>query len=355
MTIPPEFACSVKMLDIPRLFRWIFRDRNQAMSLEDLETMDVSVEYPLTMFDQEKFVVENGQLVATTATINEDKITDTDGPALEGYRPLSKTLNLSVGRDFDANKHNILRASKATSLLLVQLTNSKGESDWEYATAFFVAPNLLLTAGHAALDPPDVKTERWVFLPGTPYLDMDQIASRDPWAIRCTVVDNMYKAGAAISKDIAILSSGSFETKHYLKLSTDLVPAKATIDVVGYPSSKKENWLRRKHPDLESLVTGATAVENLLPTRKLVVTRGVVADHRADVTSYIISTCPGLSGGCLIYNGKVHGKPTVLLELNEGVHVGDSVLNANVPKEWRSAVSFQSEATKKLLRKHKLM
>ena len=38
-----------------------------------------------------------------------------------------------------------------------------------------------------------------------------------------------------------------------------------------------------------------------------------------------------------------------------GVHVGDSVLKAKEPMEWRSAVSFHSEETKKFLRKHKLM
>lgn len=59
------------------------------MSLEDLEEMDVSVEYPLTVFDQEKFVVENGQLVATTATINEEEIVPTDGPTLPGSVSLS--------------------------------------------------------------------------------------------------------------------------------------------------------------------------------------------------------------------------------------------------------------------------
>lgn len=55
------------------------------MSLADLEDMDVSVEYPLTIFDQEKFVVEDGELVGTTATISEDKITHTIGKPLDGF------------------------------------------------------------------------------------------------------------------------------------------------------------------------------------------------------------------------------------------------------------------------------
>jgi len=47
--------------------------------------MDVAVEYPLTMFDEEKFVVENGELVGTTATISEESITHIPGQQLDGY------------------------------------------------------------------------------------------------------------------------------------------------------------------------------------------------------------------------------------------------------------------------------
>ena len=221
--------------------------------------------------------------------------------------------DFSVARDFDTNRDGILEASKATCLLFVQSTDAKGHSDWEFATAFFVAPNLLLTAGHNALNPKDaVKTDRWLFSPGTPHLDMDQIASHSPWAIRCTVVENMFKSGE-ISKDIAVLSSENFEVESYLKISTDPVPVDAIIDVVGYPGEKKRKWLREKHPKLESLVTSETAGEMLLPTGKLVVTRGVVTERRPDVTSYTISTCPGFSGSCVIYNGKVHGMVTLLL------------------------------------------
>lgn len=302
------------MFDWSRLLRWFFsRERNQqGMSLADLEDMDVSVEYPLTIFDQEKFVVENGELVGTTGTINDDEITHTIGKPLGGYNSLSPrsifSNTYSVDSDFVAKKASIIEASKATSLLFIQSKDSKNRLVWDFATAFFVAPNLLLTAGHAALGPQDaISTERWLSLPGTPVLDIDRITNHSPCAIRCTVVETTYKAGAAMSKDIAILSSGNFETEHFLKLSADPVPIKAEIDVVGYPGEKRKMWLKEKHPDLKSIVDGATASELLLPTGKLVVTRGVVAESRTDITSYNISTCPGLSGSCLVYNGKVHG------------------------------------------------
>lgn len=214
----------------------------------------------------------------------------------------------SVDCDFDACKASIIEASKATSLLFVQSKDSKGRLIWNFATAFFVGPNLLLTAGHAALDPPDaVSTERWLSLPGTPILHIDQVTSHYPCAIRCSVVETNFKAGAAISKDIAILSSNAFESRYYLNLCADDVPLNATIDVVGYPGEKTAKWLKERHPDLKSIVAGVEAGAALLPTGKLVVTRGIVAESRVDTTSYIISTCPGLSGGCMLYNGKAHG------------------------------------------------
>jgi hypothetical protein len=217
-------------------------------------------------------------------------------------------MKYSVDSDFVTKNASIIEASKATSLLFVESKDSKNRLGWDFATAFFVAPNLLLTVGHAALDPPDATTtERWLSLPGTPFLDIDQITNHTPCAIRCTVVDTTFKPGAAISKDIAILSSGNFETQNFLKLSADPIPEKGVIDIVGYPGEKRKMWLKEKHPGLKSIVEGEKAGELLLPTRKLVVSRGIVAESRTDITLYNISTCPGLSGSCLIFNGKVHG------------------------------------------------
>lgn len=78
---PNDTSLSIKDVRIRALFALAFKGRNQGMSLADLEDVDA-------LFDQEKFVVENGELVGTTATINEDEITQTTGKPLEGYSPL---------------------------------------------------------------------------------------------------------------------------------------------------------------------------------------------------------------------------------------------------------------------------
>jgi len=219
-----------------------------------------------------------------------------------------------VEPDFDTDKDGILAASKATSLLVNESWDAKGHLTWDFATAFFVGPTKLLTAGHAVLDPPDaVKTDRFLFLPGTPYLTIDTISNKHPHAIRYTVIDNMYRKGDTKIKDIALISSGTFETQHYLRLSTDRVVKDEIIEIVGYPGEKKTNWLREKHPTLRSFDEASRISEAFLPTRQLVVTLGKVAHNDRDMTSYHISTCPGLSGAGLIYNGVAHGLEIFML------------------------------------------
>lgn len=290
------------------------------MTLKDLEDMDVAVEYPLTMFDEEKFVVANGELVGTTATISEESITHIPGLQLEGYSSSSRlfmncdSIVFRVDPDFDTDKNGILAASKATCLLVNESWDAQDHLTWEFATAFFIGRTWLLTAGHAALDPPDaVKIDRYLFLPGTPYLSIDTISKKHPHAIRYKVIDNMYRKGDPKTKDIALISSGTFETQHYLQLSLDRVAIDETIDIVGYPGEKKSNWLREKHPTLRSFEEAAKTSENFLPTRRLIVTRGKVAHNDRDMTSYHISTCPGLSGAGLIYKGVAHGFDVFML------------------------------------------
>ena len=231
------------------------------------------------------------------------------GDILTGIRYQSPgVLTSRVAPDFDPDKASILAASKATSLLMIEGVDSRGHRSLHFATAFFIAPSVLLTAGHAALEAAGaVRTDFYIFHPGTQYLDWNQVWRRTPSAIRCTVVQNLYSGGRSSSKDIAILSSGSFESAHFLPLSGDRIPVHRNVDVIGYPGEKRNLWLTEKHEGLNNVEESGAAGEVLLPTRQLVVTRGVVAYDAEDLTSYTISTCPGLSGACVMFNGKVHG------------------------------------------------
>jgi hypothetical protein len=66
------------------LRRWLFRGREPALAPADLEDMDVSVQGPLTLLDEEKFEIEDGQLVATSGTISDNRIVSTSGKTLNG-------------------------------------------------------------------------------------------------------------------------------------------------------------------------------------------------------------------------------------------------------------------------------
>ena len=74
----------LKMFSSSRLLRF-FTPRNQGLTFADLEDMDVSVEMPLTINEEEKFEVKDGELTATTGTINGADIIQTNGKYLEGY------------------------------------------------------------------------------------------------------------------------------------------------------------------------------------------------------------------------------------------------------------------------------
>src|SRR5271170_4932475 len=145
------------------------------------------------------------------------------GDILTGIRYQSPgVLTSRVAPDFDPDKASILAASKATSLLMIEGVDSRGHRSLDFATAFFIAPSLLLTAGHAALDAAAaVRTDLYIFHPGTQCLGWDQVSRRTPSAIRCTVVQNLYSGGRSSSKDIAILSSGSFESAHFIEFRSD--------------------------------------------------------------------------------------------------------------------------------------
>jgi hypothetical protein len=60
-------------------------------------------------------------------------------------------------------------------------------------------------------------------------------------------------------------------------------------------------------------------VQDLLPPRMLTVTEGKISDAPAEpgCATYEVSTVPGMSGGCLLYQDKVCGiSPTVWASAN---------------------------------------
>jgi len=58
---------------------------------------------------------------------------------------------------------------------------------------------------------------------------------------------------------------------------------------------------------LNDITTSLAQVAKLLPNRRLSVSRGAV-EATGDVISYNLSTVPGMSGSCVVFQGKAIGQ-----------------------------------------------
>lgn len=81
--------------------------------------------------------------------------------------------------------------------------------------------------------------------------------------------------------------------------------------------------MRDVHDGLKDYAASVTASNILLPPKTLTVTEGITERVYAGEAYYKLSTCKGMSGGCLLYDGTVYGAAPFSRFLTlEGVHVG---------------------------------
>jgi len=190
------------------------------------------------------------------------------------------------------------KAAKATSLLMVRRPGSNGNPVISFATAFWVGKTKLLTAAHCVLK----STECYIFSPGTLLHDLTTLDGQIGMRTPCKIIDYVWKSD--YSEDIALLSVSGVDVRQWLPLVASDIPDGAVVGIVGYPGVAMESWFERKYPDVETEEHQKGA--QLLPAGKLTVSGGqVVATRETIVTK--ISTRPGFSGSCLIYDGHVSG------------------------------------------------
>lgn len=74
-----------------RLFQYLFgRWKKPVVGLteDDLTRFDIAYDEPLTMFDNERVLVEDGEVVGNTAVFNDQGIIERTSPKLpSGYHP----------------------------------------------------------------------------------------------------------------------------------------------------------------------------------------------------------------------------------------------------------------------------
>ena len=183
-------------------------------------------------------------------------------------------------------------------------------------TAVFITATHIITAGHNL----DLRRNArhnfnkrrdvnfLISFPGMKDFDFGRAISGKMHTVKCKVLGCNYVKGNVVwdpVNDTAILETG-FVCPSWVQLTRDLPTSEAVVDVLGYPGTIGNDFVM-KHPEFELKVKeGKEVAGALLPEWKLVVSRGKIQSV-GDTVSYKLSTCPGMSGGCVVYKGKVIG------------------------------------------------
>ena len=191
-------------------------------------------------------------------------------------------------------------------MLLIE-DESEGHTKRHYATAFFIGPNMLLTAGHCTLGTVDPRIRLIISRPfESAPIDLMDLISRRMETIECTVLGSLYQKDGPGDLDISILHSGTYNSPTFLELSTHPIPVNAIADVIGYPGRHSTDFIVSHSGLTKPFHECVASAETLLPAQTLTVTRGTIKTVGSTI-SYEIATCPGMSGSCLLYKGKVYG------------------------------------------------
>ena len=203
-----------------------------------------------------------------------------------------------------APQASILNAGKHTAFLETEVELDDGSSEYHRGTAFFVSENRLLTAAHNVVPKSGKATKISVR-----YEGLKKIEPTGP-TFKCQLVATMSGHKSSVYDpidDLAILECCGHDSPYFLHLCTDELPPTAIVHVIGYPGEITEEWLITRHPGLDDYASSHHAAHQLLPQGMLTATEGRISDIAQGTASYKISTVGGMSGGCLLYNGKVYG------------------------------------------------
>lgn len=195
----------------------------------------------------------------------------------------------------------------STACVVIEVALPDGEIRRQFGTAFFIDQKHLITAGHNTFSK-DGPIKLQIIKPGVSHVNYSKYLNGGYDTIDCTVVGSLYKQHGPAEKDIAILYAGSYSVSvdHFVQLSNSVPQPGDYVDVIGYPGELNTAWMRRQDPQVNDIDESLKAVEKLLPKRTLTVTRGTVKSVGPTV-EYNLSTCPGMSGSCVLHKGKVIG------------------------------------------------
>ena len=221
----------------------------------------------------------------------------------------------------------------STCRISFEVESGDGGSQYGGGTAFFVSPTILLTASHSALK--EGQTVR-AQLPGTERVEMNDeaVCKRElkklGKTLKMRVVKAFFTGRHAQWTDLAILETTGLDCDEWveLDLESQLEPGDK-VDVVGYPGYHDRDRMLILHSELKHNIDEAMSdADILLPPGQLSVSFGEIIRDGKNPT-YRLSTTAGMSGGAVVFNGKVIGMLTVVQLLIVGVHIGSNIKGEN--------------------------
>ena len=216
----------------------------------------------------------------------------------------------------EEERHAILSVAKCVSMVCIEDGGTdSSKRQYRFGTAFWISETRLLTACHIITDAGaklnNIKVR--VSPPCLSHVDPQILLRREMPSVECTVVARSHRdlIPDQISnyRDVAILDAGSYRPTqgNWLSLAAQIPSPTSTISVLGFPGYITPQWIIA-HEGLNDRWRGQSTAESLLPTGHLTVTRGVAHESSGSIFRYNISTCMGMSGGCVLVEGQVVGK-----------------------------------------------
>lgn len=210
------------------------------------------------------------------------------------------------------------------ALATCSIVGRRRDGRYTTATAFFIGPTTLLTAGHSVAE---VGKTIWAQLPGleTCHPNPSEVfqgitsISRFP----CYVKERLY-AGSQ-DKDIAILKTEGFRGAYTDKVELDNGIQDTETDlvyVIGYPGEYSMSSIQAKYASrVKSVKEAFQQALIALPPFELAVTCGKLITGGENPV-YKASTIAGMSGSPVVFKGKVVGDLIKMTALIPGVHAG---------------------------------
>ena len=223
----------------------------------------------------------------------------------------------------------------STCRISYEVKTATGNRSYGGGTAFFISPTKLLTACHSALQPEQTVRAQ---MPGVEKVELNDeaICKLDRKTVtmnlQMRVVKTFYLGNHARWTELAMLETVGINYDKWVELDLDsqLEPGDK-VDVVGYPGSHDKSRMLILHPEVKDNVDEAMAdADVLLPPGQLSVSFGEIIRDGKNPT-YRLSTTAGMSGGAVMFNGRVIGMPPAAVSqpLIVGVHIGSNVKGEN--------------------------